>query len=146
MKTSLFSTGLILLIAATIAWAGPSPIAPRIIVSSETPALRIENVRIDPNDGKVRGTAYVNFGYATPFSPRVHVFALASSGNVLYESCDRLSRHLLARSPRLHRGRDSFSASLPAGLRGITTIKVVASNGHDGCKLNDNRLFTLFNL
>jgi hypothetical protein len=145
MKRSLFAAGLILLMAAVMAWAGPSPIGPRIIVSFETPALRLENVRIDRHDGKVRGTVYVNFGYATPFSPHVHVLALASSGNVLYESCDKLSRDLLARSPRLHRGRDSFSASLPSGLHGITTIKVVASSGQDECKLDDNRLVKLFN-
>ena len=68
------------------------------------------------------------------------------SGKIVYEGCDKLSRDLLAPYPRLQKGRDSFSASLPANLNGITTIKVVTSSRHDNCKTDDNRLFKLFSL
>jgi hypothetical protein len=115
------------------------------MVQSESPALRVENARVDPHDSKVRGLVYLNFGYAAPSLPHAHVFALDSSGKVTYQSCDKLSRHLLAPNPRFHRGRESFSTSLPADLQGITTIRVVASSGHDDCKLDDNRIFTIFN-
>jgi hypothetical protein len=146
MKTTLFPIVLILLITAAMARASPPQGAPRIVVSSESPALRLQNVHIDPHDGKVRGMAYVNFGYAAPGFPHVHVYALDGSGKIVYEGCDKLSRDLLAPYPRLHKGRNSFSASLPANLNQITTIKVVASSGHDNCKMGDNRLFKLFSL
>ena len=106
--------------------------------------MRLKNVHIDPHDGKVRGTAYLNFGYAAPLLPHVHVYALNGSGKIVYEGCDKLSRDLLAPHPRLRRGRDIFSARLPANLNGITTIKVVASSEHDDCKMDDNRIFKLF--
>ena len=64
MKTTLFPIVLILLVIAAMARASPPQGAPRIVVSSESPALRLQNVHIDPHDGKVRGTAYLNFGYA----------------------------------------------------------------------------------
>jgi hypothetical protein len=146
MKTTLFPIVLILLITAAMARASPPQGAPRIVVSSESPALRLQNVHIDPHDGKVRGMAYLNFGYAAPGLPHVHVYALDGSGKIVYEGCDKLSRDLLAPYPRLHKGRDGFSASLPANLNQITTIKVVASSGHDNCKMDDNRLFKLFSL
>ena len=146
MKTTLFPIVLILLIIAAMARASPPQGAPRIVVSSESPALRLQNVHIDPHDGKVRGTAYLNFGYAAPGLPHVHVYGLDGSGKIVYEGCDKLSRDLLAPYPRLHKGRDSFSARLPANLNGITTIKVVASSRHDNCKTDDNRLFKLFSL
>ena len=147
MKTTLFPIVLILLIIAVRSGASPPQGAPpRIVVSSESPALSLQNVHIDPHDGKVRGTAYLNFGYAAPGLPHVHVYALDGSGKIVYAGCDKLSRDLLAPYPRLHKGRDSFSARLPANLSGITTIKVVASSGHDNCKMDDNRLFKLFNL
>jgi hypothetical protein len=76
--------------------------------------------------------------------PHVHVYALDGSGKIVYQGCDKLSRDLRAPHPRLGRGRDTFSARLPANLSGITTIKVVASSGHDNCKMDDNRLFKLF--
>jgi hypothetical protein len=145
MKTTLFPIVLILLITAAMARASPPQGAPRIVVSSESPALRLQNVHIDPHDGKVRGTAYLNFGYA-PLLPHVHVYALDGSGMIVSEGCDKLSRDLLAPYPRLHKGRDSFSASLPSNLNQITTIKVMASSGHDNCKMDDNRLFKLFSL
>jgi hypothetical protein len=97
-------------------------------------------------DGRVRGTAYLNFGYAASRLPHVHVYGLDGSGKIVYEGCDKLSRDLLAPHPRLPKGRDSFSAKLPANLNGITTVKVVASSGHDNCKMDDNRLFKLFSL
>jgi hypothetical protein len=143
MKTTLFSIVLILLIAAG-SGASPSQFAPRIVISSESPALRLQNVHIDPHDGKVRGTAYLNFGYAAPGLPHVHVYALDDSGKIVYEGCDKFSRNLLAPHPRLQKGGDRFSASLPANLTQITTIKVVASSGHDKCKVDDNRLVQLF--
>jgi hypothetical protein len=146
MKTILFPIVLILLIIAAMARASPPQGAPRIVVSSESPALRLQNVHIDPHDGKVRGTAYLNFGYAAPGLPHVHVNGLDGSGKIVYEGCDKLSRDLLAPYPRLHKGRDSFSAKLPANLNQITTIKVVASSRHDNCKMDDNRLFKPFSL
>ena len=146
MKTTLFPIVPIFLITAAIARASPPQGAPRIVVSSESPALRLQNVHIDPHDGKVRGMAYLNFGYAAPGLPHVHIYALDGSGKIVYEGCDKLSRDLLAPYPRLHKGRNSFSASLPANLNQITTIKVVASSGHDNCKMDDNRLFKLFSL
>ena len=143
MKTTLLPIVLILLITAMMAGATSPQSAPRVVVSSESPALRLKNVHIDPHDGKVRGTAYVNFGYGAPRLPHVHVYALDGSGRIVYEGCDKLSRDLLSPYPRLHKGRDSFSAMLPANL-GITTIKVVASSEHDNCKMDDNRLFKRF--
>ena len=144
MKTTLFSIVFLLLIAARYGASPSQGAPPRIVIWSESPALRLQNVHIDPHDGKVRGTAYVNFGYAAPGFPHVHVYALDGSGKIVYEGCDKLSRDLLAPYPRLHKGRDGFSASLPANLNQITTIKVVASSGHDNCKMDDNRLFKLF--
>lgn len=143
MKTTLFSIVFLLIIAAR-AGASPSPGVPSIVVASESAALRLQNVHIDPHDGKVRGTAYLNFGYSAPGLPHVHVDALNGSGKIVYQGCDKLSRDLLAPHPRLPKGRDSFSVSLPANLSGITNIKVVASSGYDNCKMDDNRLFKLF--
>ena len=147
MKTTLFSIVFLLLIAAR-SGASPSQGAPpRIVIWSESPALRLQNVHIDPNDGKVRGTAYLNFGYAAPGLPHVHIYALDGSGKIVYQGCDKLSKDLLAPHPRLPKGRgDSFSARLPANLSGIPTIKVVASSGHDNCKMDANRLLKLFSL
>ncbi|HEY5770874.1 MAG TPA: hypothetical protein VIS71_13615 [Terrimicrobium sp.] len=143
MKTTLFSIVFLLIIAAR-SGASPSQGAPRIVISSESPALRLQNVHIDPHDGKVRGTAFLNFGYSAPGLPHVHVYAFNGSGKIVYQGCDKLSRELLAPHPRLRKGRDSFSASLPANLSGITNIKVVASSGHDNCKMDDNHIFKLF--
>lgn len=142
MKTSLFPIVLILLVAAAMAAEN----APRLVASSESSALRLKNVYIDPRDGKIRGTVYVNFAYRAPRLPHVHVYAFDASGRIAYEGCDKLSRNLLAPHPRLPKGRDRFSASLPANLNGITTIKVVASSGHDNCMMDDNRLFKLSGL
>ena len=145
MKTTLFSIVFLLLIAAR-SGASPSQGAPpRIVIWSESPALRLQNVHIDPNDGKVRGTAYLNLGYAARGLPHVHVYGLMD-GKIVYEVCDRLSRDLLAPYQRLHKGRDSFSVRLPANLNRITTIKVAACSRHDNCKMDDNRLFKLLSL
>jgi hypothetical protein len=145
MKTTLFSIVFLLLIAAR---SGGSPsqqgAPPRIVISSESPALRLQNVHIDPHDGKVRGTAYLNLGYAAPGLPHVHIYALDGSGKIVYQGCDKLNKDLLARHPRLQKRGDSFSASLRANLNQIITIKVVASSGHDKCKVDDNRLVQLF--
>ena len=115
------------------------------MIWSESPALRLQNVHIDPNDGKVRGTAYLSFGYAAPGLPHVHIYALDGSGKIVYQGCDKLSRSARPASTASER-RDSFSARLPANLSGIATIKVVASSGHDNCKMDDNRLLKLFSL
>ena len=105
MKTTLFSIVFLLLIAAR-SGASPSQGAPpRIVIWSESPALRLQNVHIDPNDGKVRGTAYLNFGYAAPRLPHVHIYALDGSGKIVYQGCDKLSKDLLAPHPRLGKGR-----------------------------------------
>jgi hypothetical protein len=146
MKTTLFCIVFLLLIAARFG-ASPSQGAhPRIVVSSESPALRLQNVHIDPHDGKVRGMAYLNFGYVAPLLPHVHIYAVDGSGKIAYQGCDKLSRDLLAPHPRLGRGRENFAASLPANLNYITTLKVLASSGHDDCKMDDNRIFKLFSL
>jgi hypothetical protein len=129
MKTTSFPTVLILLITAATAWASPPQGAPRIVVSSESPALRLQNVHIDPHDLKVRGTAYLNLGYAAPGLPHVHVHGLDGSGKIVYAGCDKLSRDLLASYPRLHKGRDSFSASLPANLNQILPSKLWRAAG-----------------
>jgi hypothetical protein len=137
MKTPLFRSGLILFMASAMACASPPQSAPRIMVSSDSPALHVANARFNPHNNKVGGVVSLNFGYATPWSPHVQIFALDSSGRLLYKSCDKLVRHLLVRNPGLHRGRDSFSVSLPADLHGIATIRVVASSGHAGCNLDN---------
>ena len=144
MKTTLFSIVFLLLIAARYGASPSQGAPPRIVVWSESPELPLQNVHIDPHDGKVRGTAYLSFGYAAPGLPHVHIYALDGSGKIVYQGCDKLSGNLLAPHPRLGRGRDTFSASLPANLNGITTIEVVASSGHDNCKIDDNRIFKLF--
>ena len=113
MKTTLFCI-VFLLVIATRSGASPSQGAPpRIVVSSESPALRLQNVHIDPHDGKVRGTTYLNFDYAAPQLPHLHVYVLDGSGKIVYQGCDKLSRDLLAPHPRLGRGRDTFAASFP---------------------------------
>jgi hypothetical protein len=144
MKTTLLPIFLILLFTGVMAATSPPQSTPRIAVSSESPQLWLKNVHIDPHDGKVRGTAYLNFGYAAPRLPHVHVYALNASGKVVYEGCDKLNRDVLAPHPRLHKGRDGFSASLPKNLNGIVAVKVVASSGHNNCTKDDNRLFKLF--
>ena len=146
MKTTLFPIVLILLVIAAMARASPPQGAPRIVVSSESPALRLQNVHIDPHDGKVRGTAYLNFGNAAPLLPHVRVYALDGSAKIVYQGCDKLSRDLLAPHPRLGKGRESFSVRLPPNLNRITTIKVAACSRHDNCKMDDNRLFKLLSL
>ena len=146
MKSTLFPLFLIFLFTGAMAGTSPPQSTPRIAVSSESPQLWLKNVHIDPHDGKVRGTAYLNFGYAAPRLPHVHVYALNASGKIVYQGCDKLSRDVLAPHPRLHKGGDWFSASLPENLEGIVTIKVVASSGHDKCTMDDNRLFKLFPL
>ena len=146
MKTTLFCIVFLLLIAARFGASPSQGAPPRIVVSSESPALRRQNVHIDPHDGKVRGMAYLNFGYVAPLLPHVHIYAVDGSGKIAYQGCDKLSRDLLAPHPRLGRGRESFAASLPANLNYITTLKVLASSGHDDCKMDDNRIFKLFSL
>jgi hypothetical protein len=89
--------------------------------------LRLENVRIDRGDGKVRGMAYLNPGYAAPCWSDVGVYGLDASGQAIYHGCDKLSKDLLAPHPRLGRSRDTFSVDLPRDLSGVADIRVVAS-------------------
>lgn len=145
MKT-LLSALLFSLIATTMVSAGPSQVTtPRFVVADGSPSVEIKNLRIDPRDGKVRGTAYLAFGYSAPMLAHVHIYGLDSSGRTIAEGCDKLSRQLLYPHPRLPgRGRDTFSANL-GHFADIKTVKIVAHTGHDNdCKMDDNRLIRLF--
>ena len=85
MKTTLFCIVFLLLIAARFGASPSQGAPPRIVVSSESPALRLQNVHIDPHDGKVRGMAYLNFGYVAPLLPHVHIYAVDGSGKIAYQ-------------------------------------------------------------
>jgi len=127
-------------VAATLftstTWAGapnsPTTSPVRIEIAAGTPTLTIKNPRIDVRDGKIRGTAYVNFGYAAPRAAHVHAYALNSRGEVVGGTCDALSGSILSPHPRLSRPRrDSFSMRLPAGTQ-IHEIRLVAHTGRHG--------------
>lgn len=105
---------------------------PTLEIESGSPSLYIRNARIDSRDGKIRGTAYVSFGYAAPRAAHVHFYAVSATGKILAEGCDRLTSVSLSPHPRLAgRGRDAFSADL-GNLRGIKIIRLIAHSGH-GC-------------
>ncbi len=143
MKTTL-SALFFSLIAATMVFAGQPQNAPKIVVLNGSPSLTVKNARIDPHDGKIRGTAYLAFGYSVPSLAHVHIYGLDSSGRTIAEGCDKLSRQLLYPHPRLAgKGRDTFSVSL-GNLAAIKTVDIVTHIGHDDCKMDDNRLFRLF--
>ena len=131
------------LVILVIASSGALRAAPKIVVSTESPALRLENLRIDQHDGKVRGTAYLNLGYAAPSWSHVDVYGLDASGRVIYHACDKLSRNLLAPHPRLGRGRDTFSVDLSRDLSGVATIRVVASSRSENCRMENDRVFKI---
>jgi len=135
MKLLPFALSL-LLAAATVSLAGPgqSSLGPKVITETGIPSLYLKNVRIDPRDGKVRGTAYVNFGYAAPGSAHIHAYALNSKGDVVAEGCDRLSGNLLAPHPRFAgRGRDAFGIELKGSPSTFSSIRVVSHLGQSDC-------------
>jgi len=139
-----------LLILALVALAGTKGIAaapespPRFVASSESPALIVKDVEIDPRDGRIRGTVYLRFGYNAPLLPHVHVYGLNASGRVIAEGCDKLNGLLLSNPRPAGKGHDRFSANL-GNLAGVTTIRVVASAGHSNdCKMEDNRIIKPF--
>jgi len=127
-----------------MAFAGQIQTTPKIVVLDGSPTLTVKKARIDLHDGKIRGTAYRAFGYAVPNQSHVHIYGLDSSGRVIAEGCDKLSRQLLYPHPRLPgKGHDAFSASL-GNLAGVKTVQIVTHTGHDDCKMDDNRLLRLF--
>ena len=105
-----------------------------IITEAATPSLNRKNVRIDLRDGKIRGTAYVSFGYAAPKSAHIHAYGIDSKGSVVAEGCDSLSGNLLAPHPRLAgKGKDLFGIELKGSSGDIRTIRVVSHLGHSDC-------------
>jgi len=117
---------------------------PAIIDASRMSSLHLENLRVDPGDGVLRGTAYLNFGYTATRLPHVHVYALNSSGRVVYTGCDKLSQDLLTNRTRFRKGSETFSVQIPKDLRDVQTIRVVAESGHEDCKLDDRRILKIF--
>lgn len=131
MKLLPFALSLVLASATvSLADTGQSSLGPKVIAEPGIPSLYLKNVRVDPRNGKIRGTAYVTFGYAAPSSAHVHFYALSAKGDILAEGCDRLSS-LSPHPRRAGKGRDAFSAYL-GNLRDITTVRLVAHSGH-GC-------------
>jgi hypothetical protein len=133
MKLLPFALSLLLASATiSVAGTGQSPLGPKVITEPGIPSLYLKNVRVDPRDGRIRGTAYVNFGHTAPRAAHVHFYALSAAGDILAEGCDRLSSVSLSPHPRrAGKGRDAFSAFL-GNLRDITTVRLVAHSGH-GC-------------
>jgi hypothetical protein len=116
--------------ALPFAHAGSGTDSPLLIVSAGTPTLALKNVRIDPRDGKIRGTARTVFGYAAPASAHVHAYAYDGRGRLLAEICDNLSGSLLRPNPRLsRRGADAFSLIIPAP---VSTVREVRLEPHTG--------------
>lgn len=135
MKLLPFALSLVLASATvSLAGTGQSSFGPKVIAEPGTPSLNLKNVRIDPRDGKIRGTAYVSFGYSVPSSAHIHAYALNSKGAVVAEGCDRLSGNLLAPHPRLAgRGRDAFGIELIGPLSTFSSIRVVSHLGQSDC-------------
>ncbi len=108
--------------------------SPTIITEAGTPSLNLKNVHIDLRDGKIRGTAYVSFGYAAPKSAHIHAYGTDSKGSLVAEGCDSLSGNLLAPHPRLAgKGRDLFGLELKGSSEDIRTIRVVSHLGRSDC-------------
>lgn len=145
MKKIPFLLSLVLLLGLSPAPATPlSPGTPQIQVSSDAPALIVKDVRIDPHDGNVHGTVFLRIGYTVPRLPHVHVYALDSSGKVIADGCDKLSRHLLSEPRPVGNGHSTFSVDLGNLSARVATLRVVADAEHDkDCKLADHRLFKL---
>lgn len=120
------------------AWAGTSggPTNPpvRIEIEAGTPTLTIRNPRIDVRDGKVRGTAYVNFGYSAPRTAHIHAYGLNSAGRIVAQGCDDLSGNLLTPHPRrAGKGRDAFGILLRGESGEVTVIRLAPHVGKDDC-------------
>lgn len=116
------------------AFAEPSRTGQTIEIVAGSPAIVIKNARVDPRDGKIRGTASVAFGYAAPFSAHIHAYGLDAAGNVVAHVCDSLSRNLLAPHPRrAGQGRDAFSFRFPEGTEPIRGIRLLAHTGKGPC-------------
>lgn len=143
MKNAWILLSLVVLIGSNPAPASSPPDGPHLLVSSETPALIVKDTRIDPHDGKIRGTVVLRFGYGAPILPHVHVYGLDVSGRVIADGCDKLGGQLLSSLRPSGHGFSTFAVNLD--LSGVTTVRVVASAGHGkDCKLGDNRIFKLF--
>ena len=143
MNTTWFSLALVGLLSTLVA-AAPLPGTPKILSSSDNPALIVKNVEIDAHDGKIRGTVYLRFGYESPRLPHVHVYALNASGRVVAEGCDKLSAEILSNHRGAGKGHEGFVANL-GNLSKVATVRVVASAEHSrDCKLADNRILKLF--
>lgn len=120
------------------AWAGTfdGPTSPlvRIEIEAGTPTLTIRNPRMDVRDGMVRGTAYVNFGYAAPRAAHIHAYGLNSVGKVVAQGCDDLSGNLLAPHPRrAGKGRDAFGIVLRGESDEVRVIRLAPHVGKDDC-------------
>lgn len=132
---------LLLAISLALAVLSPSmagsvqlPAAPKVVALVGTPSLSLKNLRIDSRDGKIRGTAYVRFGYAPPRSVHVHAYGLDSAGTVVAEGCDNLSGVLLAPHPRrAGKGRDAFGIELDGNSSAVRSIRVVSHLGRSDC-------------
>ncbi len=123
---------------SSAAWAGtfdgPINHPVRIEIEAGTPTLTIRNPRIDLRDGKVRGTAYVNFGYAAPRAAHIHAYGLNSVGKVVAQGCDDLSGNLLAPHPRrAGKGRDAFGIFLRGESEEVRVIRLAPHVGKDDC-------------
>jgi len=148
MKAKFFSLPVLSVLFAVVAFAGTPASFASISASSALPSLRLDDVRFDAKAGKIRGTARVNSGYAAPIASHVSIYALDSSGKILFKGCDSLSRQSLTGHPRLpgYRTRgDAFSVRLPVGLTGVRSVQVIAETGHgEGCNPKENRIWNLF--
>lgn len=124
------------LASANVSLAGTSPslLGPIVVTEARTAPLILKSVRIDRRDGKIRGTAYVSFGYAAPKSAHIHAYGIDSKGAVVAEGFDSLSGNLLAPHPRLAgKGRDLFGLELKGSSEDIRTIRVVSHLGRSDC-------------
>jgi len=130
MRIILFLAILLPLFTSVAASANPSSMSQTITIAAGSPAIVIKKARVDPRDGIIRGTAYLAFGYAAPFSAHIHAFGLDATGNVVAGVCENLSRNLLAPHPRrAGQGRDAFSFKFPVGTQSIRGIQLVAHTG-----------------
>ncbi len=101
----------------------------RIEAASEGGALSIKNARLD-RDSVLRGTAYVNFGYATPRVAHVHAYGLSSSGEAVAQGADKLSATSFSRHPHRTGWRhDAFAIVLRGQLDKVRVVRIVAHVG-----------------
>lgn len=138
-----YEDSLVMLIGTKMALATPTQGSQQILVSREIPALIVKNARVDPHDGKTRGTVYLRFGYSVPLLPHVHVYGINALGRVTAEGCDKLNGSLLSNPRPAGKGHSVFAVNL-GNLTGVKTVRIVASAGHNDRKMEDNRIFKLF--